>query len=540
MLRFLIATAAIFAASPPAWAQRDAASGLDQVPHDAFAFATVNFAQLWEHPSLKPVRDFISVSPGVEDPFARLLGVAPADIERLTMFATHPEAINESLVVVLTTRRPYPRSELLKNLGVTWRGPVQAKRNGNVLLLERGPFSAVVLADDRTLFYLVGERFGQRDDNRALVTIGKLLARSQKGPLSAALVQAPNHAVCVGLDVGQLADAMRGGHPSAIAPLVKARTAVFTADLAPTGLKAQLALHFPDEASAKQAVPALEKLIESLAADIDREGKSEAGRGEAGAAFTIFFRWLSWTLSTVTVKAEGNAVVATLNAPVDEVIVKVMAKLPKSIEASAAAVRASNNLKQIALAMHSYHDVTGRFPGNVLAPNGTPLLSWRVQLLPFLEQGPLAQQVRMNESWDSPTNKALLDRMPDVFALPGRSAPRGETYFRTFALPRGAAFQLRPFHSDGDPWGTRITQITDGTSNTFMFVEAGESVPWTKPNDLPYDGKLPLPKLGPTESDRFWVAYCDGSVRQVPKKDNEQNIRAMITTSGGEIVNWDR
>jgi hypothetical protein len=465
--------------------------------------------------------------------------VAPPDVERVTLFATHPEALDETIVVVVTTRRPYPRAEVMKNLGVTWTGPVEAKRFGNVMLPKHSLFSAIVTADERTLFYLIGDSFRGNTEERALVTIGKLLARSETGPLAVALAEAPAHAVCVGVDVAQLADAMQRGHPAAIAPLLKAHTGVFTADLEPAGLKARLVLTFPHAAAARQAVPSVEKVIESLAAQVDREAKSEAGRGEAGAAFTVFFRWLSWTLTTAKVTAEGNTVVASVTAPVDEMIARVMTKLPRSIEASAAAARVSNNLKQIALAMHAYHDSYGRFPQNVTTPDGKPLLSWRVHLLPFIEQGPLAQQVRMNEPWDSPANKALLERMPDTFAMPGRSAPRGETYFRTFVGPRNVRGDHRPLHIDGFPNGTRITEIFDGTSNTIMVAEAGESVPWTKPDDLPYDGKLPLPKLGSDDRDRFWVAMCDGSVRQVRKSDNERNIRAMITIAGGEVVTGD-
>jgi hypothetical protein len=537
-------------AGPPVASAR----GLDVVPRDAFVFATLDVARLWEHPSLRPVRDFLSVSPGGEDPFARVLGVGLADVERATVFAAHPDWDEDVLVVALTTRQPYAKSAVLRRLGVSWNGPVQAKRSGNVVLPERGPFAAVVLADDRTLYYLVGSRYvrsrpyspynnpyGPQDENRALLTIGKLLARASDGPLADALAQAPAHAACVGLDVTQLADLVEreGGRPDPdFRALLKARTAVLTADLEPDGLKARVVLTFADPAAAKASVPAMEKLIEALATTVDREAKGEANRGEAGAAFVIFYRWLSWTLTTAKVQAEGNTVVATIAAPVNEMIVKVMAKLPKSLEASATATRTANNLKQIALAMHSYHDAMGRFPGNVSGFDGKPLLSWRVQLLPYLEQGPLYQQFRMNEPWDSPANRALLDRMPAVYAMPARPAPRNETYFRGFIGPRGTPWQHRPLFTEDDRFGARMSNITDGTANTLMVVEAGESVPWTKPDDLPYDGKMPLPKLGPPDGDRFWAVFCDGSVRQI-RKGNEANVRAMITISGGEIVTGD-
>src|SRR5206468_5253686 len=68
-----------------------------------------------------------------------------------------------------------------------------------------------------------------------------------------------------------------------------------------------------------------------------------------------------------------------------------------------------NNLKQIGLAMHSYHDVYKRLPsGAVQDKDGKALLSWRVHLLPFLEQEALFKEFKLDEPWDSDNNKKLL------------------------------------------------------------------------------------------------------------------------------------
>src|SRR5688572_16654787 len=77
---------------------------------------------------------------------------------------------------------------------------------------------------------------------------------------------------------------------------------------------------------------------------------------------------------------------------------------------------AENNLKQIGLAFHSYHDTTGRLPNNIYAKDGTPLLSWRVHLLPFIEETPVYQRLKLDEPWDSDTNKKMIEHMPKLYA----------------------------------------------------------------------------------------------------------------------------
>jgi hypothetical protein len=126
--------------------------------------------------------------------------------------------------------------------------------------------------------------------------------------------------------------------------------------------------------------------------------------------------------------------------------------------------------------------------------------------------------------------------MPKVFEIPGRPAPKGCTYFRVFTLPKNAKGKDRPWLVEGEK-GPTVAAITDGPSNTFLIVEAGEAVPWYKPDVLAYDGVLPLPPLGDKAAERFLVAFGDGSVRALRRdKLDEKTLRALITIAGGEVV----
>src|SRR6516165_3014449 len=128
--------------------------------------------------------------------------------------------------------------------------------------------------------------------------------------------------------------------------------------------------------------------------------------------------------------------------------------------------------------MHTYNDQYGSLPSAAICDkDGKPLLSWRVSLLPFLEDQGLYQQFRLDEPWDSPHNLQLLPRMPRVYApFNGKRTPEPYTTYYQVFVGKGAAFETRK--------GLRLSQdFPDGTSKTFLIVEAGEPVPWTKPED---------------------------------------------------------
>ncbi len=153
--------------------------------------------------------------------------------------------------------------------------------------------------------------------------------------------------------------------------------------------------------------------------------------------------------------------------------------------------------------------------------DGTPLLSWRVSLLPFIEQQELYARFHLNEPWDSPHNRELLKEMPHVFRpYDGSAPPEPNTTFYQVFVGKGTAFDERAV--------LRFADLRGGTSNTFLIVEAGRAVPWTKPEDIRYAEDQPVPKLGGMFRDSFRVAFADGRVESFPHDVSEATLRAGI------------
>lgn len=504
---------------------------LKAVPTDSFAFITVNVGKLWDNPDFKPLRGWFEAQK--VGPTDEALGLGAGEIERVTLFMS--AAPKDGVPVLLvTTKKPYNEARVLKALGAA--GANRGGRVGNAVRISHGEFATAVLGDERTLMLLPETR----GDLGFAALLGQFAAKKADGALAAALSDAGKHDIAFAIDVRPLAALVQFERDAELTPfltLFKAQTVAFTADFDKTAT-GTLRLAFSDEAVAKRAAPVLTEGISEIA---DRISKELVGRKNAEPTEQAMLGAFVAVLKAAKVDAAGTTVVATADLPYQDAVAKVAAALPKSYTAAANSTRGQNNLKQLALAFHNYESAMGFFPSDVLPVNGPkpPAMSWRVQILPYIEQAQLYNQLDMTKAWDDPANLQKLEamEMPKVFEIPGRPAPKGYTYFRVFSLPKNAKGTARPWLVEGQRGGS-FAQITDGTSNTFMIVEAGEAVPWYKPDVLAYDGKLPLPQLGDKSADRFIVAMGDGSVRVLrPSKVGETTLRAFITISGGEVIN---
>jgi RNA polymerase sigma factor (sigma-70 family) len=165
--------------------------------------------------------------------------------------------------------------------------------------------------------------------------------------------------------------------------------------------------------------------------------------------------------------------------------------------------------------------------------DGKALLSWRVAILPYLGEEVLYKQFKLDEAWDSPHNKRLLEKMPKVYAPPGIKTREPYTTFYQVFVGGGAIFEK---HAQA----AFPASIPDGTSNTILIAEAGSAVPWTKPEDMHYAPDEPLPELGGLYPNIFNVALADGSAVALLKRADPDVLRAAITRAGGEVVDLDK
>ncbi len=206
----------------------------------------------------------------------------------------------------------------------------------------------------------------------------------------------------------------------------------------------------------------------------------------------------------------------------------------------------ANNLKQIGLAYHNYHDTFRAFPGNSYDADGKPLLSWRVHILPFVEQQALYEQFRLDEPWDSEHNKTLIDQMPIQYVAPGSRLATGKTVYQA---PLGKNTIMPPLVKDAKidvnqkfPLGVAIRSVTDGTSNTIMMLETSEdvAVTWTKPDDYEVDPKDPTASLVGLRRNGFQAGFCDGSVRFISEFIDVPTLNSLFTRNGGEPIDRTR
>lgn len=260
----------------------------------------------------------------------------------------------------------------------------------------------------------------------------------------------------------------------------------------------------------------------------------------------VIMKHLTPSFMAVSRTEEGLALVSRRPLPgaaIETAVPMAAASLLPAIGSARKAARraqATNNLKQLALAMHNFHDSYRAFPAGYSADKeGHPLLSWRVHILPFVEQSGLYEEFHLDEPWDSPHNKKLIERMPSVYKAPGSKCNPGMTNYLGVGGADGVFVRPAEGEQLKSPTGIGFANITDGTSNTIMIVEASDelAIPWTQPGDYAPDKESPVKGLVGLRRGGFLAAFCDGSVHFISKTVDPETLNLLFTKSDGKPVN---
>ena len=237
--------------------------------------------------------------------------------------------------------------------------------------------------------------------------------------------------------------------------------------------------------------------------------------------------------------ADGLTMISRYDSPVSlessyGVLIGMLLPAVQQVREAARRTQTLNNLRQLALAAHNFESVNQRFPAAFsVDEDGTPLLSWRVHLLPYIEQQELYEQFNLDEPWDSPNNIKLLDQMPDLFKSLSVSIPDGHTMLLA-PVTEASIFSQTP---ENGRLGAGVGEITDGMFNTMMILQGGakNAVPWTSPQDL-NTKDLSDTNFNTGHPGTFCAALGDGSTRSVSTSmDVDELVGGCVMNDGKSI-----
>jgi prepilin-type processing-associated H-X9-DG protein len=472
------------------------------------------------------------------------LGIDPVEIEQVILIAEPPAGGPFQAALVLHFTSPIGEGKILAPL---WDCTIAAELDGKSYRRGKGPMDPSIFSPDpRTLLVGTDDLLRRMVANHANPQPGKMsqtLGKLQTQPDVCALVLVE--------PLRPLAS-MVLAHAPLPPPLVDLKkmpelTSYVAAKVNLTGDgAASLVLRAQDEASADQ----IEQIFDSslttarqmMAAEIAKQADSSDPVEQAMAKYskrmgervlTLVRPVRKGTNFTLALPVGGQDSAQIKPVAVIGVLLGLLLPAVSSARGSARRAVSTNNTRQVMLAMHYHLSATGAFPARAnFDKQGKPLLSWRVLMLPYLEQGNLYNQFHLDEPWDSEHNRKLIPLMPKVFRNPSGTAEQGKTPYLV-VVGKGLMFEGNK--------GRRPADITDGMSHTIALVEVNDdaAVTWTKPDDWEYDANHPMAGLGRAHPGGFNAAFADGSVRFINSSIDPKIFHALLTIAGGEAVHPD-
>jgi len=494
---------------------------LDRVPSDAGLFAHGRPSDLWNTPLVKQIRTAV----GTEGEQAlkeleAMLGIGVDMVDTVTFYYPRmPQGPGDekSFVVAVVTKKPYAKEKILIKLRAKGADDTE---------------EMVKLQDGFVLHFTSQRTYAVMHKSLVEKYAKGPIKEPKSGPISDALkLASEKHGLVAGWNLGALPNELVTGlenqpETRSFSPLYKARAATLIADL-DKNLTIDVRFACDSANAAVDAERCIGLLLKLAGAGLESLTKQKKEDTDWLAPVLPFLKEVDKSIKGVKTTANGMEARAILSMRADLPVAEPIKMLLAKARESSARAQSINNLKQIALAMHNYHNTHNGFPPAAICDKkGKPLLSWRVALLPYLEQQDLYNQFKLDEPWDSEHNIKLAKKTVSVYMTPGVTKP-GESNYRIFT-GNGAVFDTIQ--------QSRLQDITDGTSNTLMVIQAAEGVPWSKPDDLPFDPDKDAKKLLLWQNDITIGAMCDGSVRSFSKKMSEKTWKLIIQKADGQVL----
>jgi prepilin-type processing-associated H-X9-DG protein len=471
------------------------------------------------------------------------LGIDPVEIEQAILIAEPPQAGPPGAAVVLRMASPLGPGAIL--------GPLQsrttaAELEGKTYRKGQSPMDpSIFLADDRTLIVGTDDLLRKMLANRANPQEGamsRMLGRVAAPPdlLAVVLVEPLRPLLAMPLAQTRIPPPLAGVEK--VPELVNYVMA--TVNLRrDAGLS--LTVKAEDEAAARQLEDLVDRLLklarQTMLAEFSKQAVSSDPVEQAMAKyaervsvqmFEVFRPVRNGDTLSLSTKGRRNdqLAAASMIGLLAALIVPAIASAREAARRTASA----NNLRQIGITLLSEEAIHCALPARAsFDKQGKPLLSWRVHILPYIEQEPLYKMFHLDEPWDSPHNMTLIPLMPRLYANPSSMGRPGMANYLA-VCGKGLMF-------DGQK-GRKLADVTDGLSNTIMVVEADtdRAVIWTKPEDWQFDPQRPLAGLGRAHPGGFNALFADGSVHFIARDIDPQTFKAMLTIAGGEKVSLPR
>ncbi len=238
----------------------------------------------------------------------------------------------------------------------------------------------------------------------------------------------------------------------------------------------------------------------------------------------------------VSNEAETVTVSLTWNAALRTQLLELVTVAAGKARGAARSAQSKNNMKQIGLAVYNYDFTYENFPvgekDGIKFADGKPLLSWRVHILPFIEQQALYDRFKLDEPWDSEHNIKLLDEMPFVYANPAHKGLKNKTVYRA---PAGDNSIL------GGNSVIGLKDILDGTANTAMVLDVAPemAIEWTKPDSLAIDADNVVSSFGELKK-VITVLLSDGSVLDIPLSMENDKWNLFLDYKDGKALELPR